>query len=111
PTRRSDMRACVSGDEFVMVLEDVTDEDAPEHVARKLLDEVRRPFLVEGNEIQVRRSVRLALYPEDGEDAETVLKNADAAMYHAKELGRNGFRAFSMELGQRRAARIEVGTG
>jgi len=92
------------------VLEDVTDEDAPEHVARKILDEVRRPFTIEGNEIHVSGSLGLALYPEDGEDAETVLKNADAAMYHAKELGRNGFRAFSMELGQRRAHRMKVET-
>ena len=108
--RQSDMLARISGDEFVMVLEDVTDEDAPEHVARKILDEVRRPFTIEGNEIHVSGSLGLALYPEDGEDAETVLKNADAAMYHAKELGRNGFRAFSMELGQRRAHRMKVET-
>ena len=108
--RQSDMLARVSGDEFVMVLEDVTDEDAPEHVARKILEEVRRPFMIEGNEIHVSGSLGLAVYPEDGEDAETVLKNADAAMYHAKELGRNGFRAFSMELGQRRAHRVKIET-
>jgi diguanylate cyclase (GGDEF)-like protein/PAS domain S-box-containing protein len=108
--RQSDMLARISGDEFVMVLEDVTDEDAPEHVARKILDEVGRPFMIEGNEIHVSGSLGLALYPEDGEDPETVLKNADAAMYHAKELGRNGFRAFSMELGQRRAHRMKVET-
>ena len=108
--RQSDMLARISGDEFVMVLEDVTDEDAPEHVARKILDEIRRPFTIEAHEIHVSGSLGLALYPEDGADPETVLKNADAAMYHAKELGRNGFRAFSMELGQRRAHRMKVET-
>jgi len=63
---------------------------------------------VEGHEIHVSGSLGLALYPQDGSDAETLLKNADAAMYHAKELGRNGFRMFSVELGQRRAHRMQV---
>ncbi|HUP97158.1 MAG TPA: PAS domain-containing protein [Usitatibacter sp.] len=106
--RQSDLLARISGDEFVVVLEDLPDDAAPDHVARKLLDEVRRPFQIEGHEIHVSGSLGLALYPEDGSDAETLLKNADAAMYHAKELGRNSFRLFSTELGQRRAHRMQV---
>jgi diguanylate cyclase (GGDEF)-like protein/PAS domain S-box-containing protein len=106
--RQSDVLARVSGDEFVVVLEEFSDDDAPERVARKLLDEVRRPFHVEGNEIQVSGSLGLALHPHDGTDAETLLKNADAAMYHAKELGRNGFRLFSTELAERRAQRVQL---
>ncbi len=108
--RQSDLLARISGDEFVVLLEDVTDDYAPEHVARKILDEVRRPFQLEGNEIHVSCSLGLALHPEDGTDAETLLKNADAAMYHAKELGRNGFRSFSAELGERRTQRVQVET-
>jgi diguanylate cyclase (GGDEF)-like protein len=108
--RQSDVLARISGDEFVVVLEDLPDDAAPDHVARKILEEVRRPFHVEGNEIHVSGSLGLALYPEDGNDPETLLKNADAAMYHAKELGRNGFRMFSEELGQRRANRMLVET-
>jgi diguanylate cyclase (GGDEF)-like protein/PAS domain S-box-containing protein len=106
--RQSDVLARISGDEFVVVLEDLPDEGAPERVAHKVLDEVRRPFHVEGHEIHVSGSLGLALYPEDGADAETLLKNADAAMYHAKELGRNGLRMFSLELGQRREHRMRV---
>jgi diguanylate cyclase (GGDEF)-like protein/PAS domain S-box-containing protein len=106
--RQSDVLARISGDEFVVVLEDLPDDAAPDHVARKLLDEVRRPFQIEGHEIHVSGSLGLAIYPEDGTDAETLLKNADAAMYHAKELGRNAFRMFSTELGQRRAHRMQV---
>jgi diguanylate cyclase (GGDEF)-like protein/PAS domain S-box-containing protein len=106
--RQSDVLARISGDEFVIVLEDLHDEDAPDHVARKILEEVRRPFQIEGNEIHVSGSLGLALYPEDGEDAETLLKNADAAMYHAKELGRDGLRTFSRELGERRAHRMKM---
>jgi diguanylate cyclase (GGDEF)-like protein/PAS domain S-box-containing protein len=108
--RQSDVLARVSGDEFVVVLEEFADDDAPERVARKLLDEVRRPFSVEGHEIHVSVSLGLALHPDDGADGETLLKNADAAMYHAKELGRNGFRLFSAELAERRAQRLQVET-
>ncbi len=108
--RQSDLLARISGDEFVVVLEDLPDEGSPERVARMILEEVRRPFHVEGNEIHVSGSLGLALHPEDGTDAETLLKNADAAMYHAKELGRNGFRLFSAELASRRAQRLAVET-
>jgi diguanylate cyclase (GGDEF)-like protein/PAS domain S-box-containing protein len=108
--RQSDVLARISGDEFVVVLEDFPDEGGPERVARKILDEVCRAFHLEGNEIQVSGSLGLALHPEDGTDAETLLKNADAAMYHAKELGRNGFRLFSTELAQRRSQRLQVET-
>jgi diguanylate cyclase (GGDEF)-like protein/PAS domain S-box-containing protein len=106
--RQSDVLARISGDEFVVVLEDLPDEGAPERVARMILDEVRRPFHVEGHDIHVSGSLGLALHPDDGGDAETLLKNADAAMYHAKELGRNGFRLFSAELASRRAQRLQV---
>src|SRR6185312_1205571 len=108
--RQSDVLARVSGDEFVVVMEDLPDENAPERVARKVLDEVRKPFVLEGQEIHVSGSLGLALHPEDGADVETLLKNADAAMYHAKELGRNGFRLFSVELAERRSHRLELET-
>ena len=106
--RETDVLARISGDEFVIVLEDVVDEASPELVARKVLDEVRRAFNVEGHEIHVSASLGLAIHPEDGADADTLLKNADAAMYHAKELGRNGFRLFSAELASRRAHRVQI---
>jgi diguanylate cyclase (GGDEF)-like protein/PAS domain S-box-containing protein len=106
--RQSDLLARISGDEFIVLLEEVPEPNAPERVARKILDEVRRPFQIEGHEIHVSGSIGLAVHPDDGEDGETLLKNADAAMYHAKELGRNGFRAFSAELGARRAYRLQI---
>jgi EAL domain-containing protein (putative c-di-GMP-specific phosphodiesterase class I) len=73
-----------------------------------MLEEVRRPFVIEGHEIHVSGSLGLALHPEDGNDAEMLLKNADAAMYHAKELGRNSYRFFSSELAARRAERLQI---
>jgi diguanylate cyclase (GGDEF)-like protein/PAS domain S-box-containing protein len=106
--RQSDLLARISGDEFVMVLEDMPDDEAPDRIASKVLDEARRPFAVEGHEVHVSASLGVALFPEDGDDAETLLKNADAAMYAAKELGRNNFRLYSSELAARRARRLEV---
>jgi diguanylate cyclase (GGDEF)-like protein/PAS domain S-box-containing protein len=104
--RQSDLLVRISGDEFVIVLEDLESEGGPDRVAQKLLDEVLRPFSIEGNEVKVSASLGYAIFPEDGADAETLLKNADAAMYHAKELGRNSYRAFSRALAQRRDERL-----
>ncbi len=104
--RQSDLLARISGDEFVIVLEDLGGEGGPDRVAQKILDEVLRPFRIEENEVQVSASLGYAVFPDDGPDAETLLKNADAAMYHAKELGRNSYRAFSKNLAQRREQRL-----
>ncbi|NJD89802.1 MAG: PAS domain S-box protein [Betaproteobacteria bacterium] len=104
--RQSDLLVRISGDEFVIVLEDLESDGGPDRVAQKILDEVLRPFAIEGHDVQVSASLGYAVYPEDGADAETLLKNADAAMYHAKELGRNSYRAFSRSLAQRRDQRL-----
>ena len=108
--RQSDLLVRISGDEFVIVLEDLEGDGGPDRVAQKVLDEVLRPFAIEGHDVQVSGSLGYALYPEDGADAETLLKNADAAMYHAKELGRNSWRAFSRALAQRRDQRLGLET-
>ena len=60
-------------------------------VAQRVADALAMPIAVDGNEITVSASVGIAVFPADGEDAETLLKNADAAMYHAKSEGRNGY--------------------
>jgi diguanylate cyclase (GGDEF)-like protein/PAS domain S-box-containing protein len=104
--RQSDLLVRISGDEFVVVLEDLEGEGGPDRVAQKILDEVLRPFPIEGHEVLVSASLGYAVHPEDGSDPETLLKNADAAMYHAKELGRNSYRAFSHSLAQRRDQRL-----
>ncbi|QJR13474.1 sensor domain-containing protein [Usitatibacter palustris] len=109
--RQSDLLARISGDEFVMVLEDLPSNETHERIAGKVLDEARRVFSVEGNEVHVSASLGLAVYPEDGNDGEMLLKNADAAMYAAKELGRNNFRLYSAELAARRIRRLEMESG
>lgn len=106
--RQSDLLARISGDEFVMVLDGLVGDELPDRVAMKVLDEVRRPFDLDGNEVHVSASLGMALFPEDGGDADTLLRNADAAMYHAKELGRNNYRSYSADLAARRTQRVAV---
>jgi len=106
--RQSDLLVRLSGDEFVILLEDLEGDAGPDRVAQKILEEVIRPFSIDEHEVQVSASLGYTLYPEDGGDPETLLKNADAAMYHAKELGRNSYRAFSRSLARRRDERIAI---
>lgn len=87
-TRQSDTIARMGGDEFVAVLERLTDPAEAEVVAGRITEGLKRPFEIEGHTIEIAGSVGLAVYPEDAEDAETLLKGADAAMYRAKAEGR-----------------------
>ena len=106
--RQSDLLVRLSGDEFVVLLEDLGGDGGPDRVAQKILEDVMRPFPIEGHDVQVSASLGFAVYPEDGTDADSLLKNADAAMYHAKELGRNSYRAFSRALADRRDERFGI---
>ncbi|MBL8517820.1 MAG: PAS domain-containing protein [Betaproteobacteria bacterium] len=96
--RESDLLVRLSGDEFMVVLEQVTDLDAPRMVAQKLLDEIREPSHIEGHEIYLSASVGLSLFPDDGDDAETLIRNADLAMYRAKSQGKNTFQMFTTDM-------------
>ncbi|MDX2218709.1 MAG: PAS domain-containing protein [Burkholderiales bacterium] len=96
--RESDLLVRLSGDEFMVVLEQVNDLDAPRMVAQKLLDEIREPSHIEGHEIYISASVGLSLFPDDGDDAETLMRNADLAMYRAKGLGKNTFQMFTADM-------------
>ncbi|HVS30664.1 MAG TPA: EAL domain-containing protein, partial [Thermoanaerobaculia bacterium] len=89
--RAEDTVARIGGDEFTVLLSDVADARGAATVARKILDAVSLPVLVEGHELHVTTSIGIALYPGDGFDAEALLKSADRAMYRAKQLGRNNY--------------------
>src|SRR5207253_1963099 len=86
--RAEDTVARMGGDEFTVLLADLGDRRAAATVAQKLLDAIRRPVMVDSHELFATTSIGIAIYPEDGADAETLLKNADRAMYRAKEVGR-----------------------
>ncbi|WP_414642327.1 putative bifunctional diguanylate cyclase/phosphodiesterase [Bradyrhizobium sp.] len=96
--RASDVVARLGGDEFVVVLEDANERDDVERIAAHLLAVLGEPMMLSGHECLTTASIGIAMYPDHGEDAATLTKNADMAMYLAKEEGKNGFRFFNGEI-------------
>ena len=95
--RSCDTVARLGGDEFVIVLTNV-DEKTVSHIAGKLMNMLSRPQFVNGHELFSSLSIGISMFPSDAEDGETLLKNADMAMYQAKEQGRNNFQFFSLDM-------------
>lgn len=89
--REEDSVARVGGDEFTLLISDIDGEDAASEVAKKVMLEIALPLQVEEDEIRITTSMGVAMYPGDGIDAETLLKNADRTMYRVKERGGNNF--------------------
>ncbi|HUJ01150.1 MAG TPA: diguanylate cyclase, partial [Usitatibacter sp.] len=96
--RQSDLVARLGGDEFVILIEEHHGPEEVMIVAQKVLAMVERPVPVDWREAAVSASIGIASFPEDGEDVETLLANADTAMYQSKERGRNNFQFYSPEL-------------
>ena len=96
--RESDVVARLGGDEFVVILGDSSDRDEIAAVARKILTALLPPVLLAGHECRTTGSIGIAIYPDDGSDSQTLTKNADIAMYLAKEEGKNDFRFFTAEI-------------
>ncbi len=97
-----------SGDEFILLLPDIAHVEDVTIVAERVLDTLVRPFTLSGRDVYVTGSLGLTVFPSDGEDAETLLRNADIAMYRAKEEGRNVFRFYVPEMDARMRARVEI---
>ncbi|WP_109118415.1 EAL domain-containing protein [Azospirillum sp. TSO22-1] len=106
--REVDTVARLGGDEFVVVVQDAPEESDVTHVMRRIIEALGRPFTIDGSELFVTCSIGAAMYPRDGEDVATLLKNADAAMYRAKEMGRGGFQFFTREINERVCERMVI---
>lgn len=95
--RQVDTLSRQGGDEFIVVLPGVSVDDAA-HMAKRLLQAIEQPIKLENNELIITASIGIALYPDDGKDIDTLFKCADAAMYLAKQNGRNNYRFFTSEI-------------
>ena len=95
--RTSDVVARLGGDEFVVILEETAERPEVERIAGELLSVLSQPLQLSGHECHTTASIGIAMYPSDGTDMQTLTKNADMAMYLAKEDGKNGFRFFTKE--------------
>jgi diguanylate cyclase (GGDEF)-like protein/PAS domain S-box-containing protein len=103
--RGSDTVSRQGGDEFVVLLSEISHPEDAATSAKKILLSLSAPHSIAGQDLRVDGSIGISVYPGDGEDAETLIKNADTAMYHAKENGRNNFQFFEADMNLRAVER------
>lgn len=108
--REEDLIARQGGDEFTILLESFTDPESPSMVAQKILDNMHQPITIEDRVFYISVSIGISIYPYDGEDVTTLISNADAAMYNAKEKGRGSYQYYEDELTQRAMERVMLVT-
>jgi diguanylate cyclase (GGDEF)-like protein len=106
--RAVDTLARKGGDEFTVLLPDLSHADDAAIIAEKILDKLKSPFLVAGQELRVTASIGIAVLPRDGESVDTLVKNADIAMYRVKANGKNGFKFFTPDMNVCHYSRINI---
>ncbi len=109
--RDSDTVARLAGDEFLLLLGDVQDEEAITAVATKVMQQLIRPFSINALDVVATASLGIAVYPRDGADMDGLLKNADLAMYRAKDAGRNAFRFFDPAMNESVVEHLHMASG
>ncbi|RFC39044.1 MAG: PAS domain S-box-containing protein/diguanylate cyclase (GGDEF) domain-containing protein [Candidatus Nitrotoga sp. LAW] len=107
-SRASDTVSRRGGDEFVIMLPDLETVDDATDIAVKLIDAISGLCIIDGNEIKITTSIGISIFPEDGCDGDSLIKYADAAMYHAKKNGRNNYQFFTNEMNQLALERMSI---
>jgi diguanylate cyclase (GGDEF)-like protein len=102
--------ARLGGDEFLVAVSDLRSGDEAAAVATRLLEALRVPLMVDANELFVAASIGISVFPDDGSDFEEIFKNADVALYHAKDVGRNTFEFFSASMNEAAMYRLLIET-
>jgi len=110
-SRDYDTLARIGGDEFVMTISDQESINNVPDFLERILDTVSRPYMIEGHELSITCSMGFSIFPDNGMDAETLLKNADNAMYQAKENGKNTFQFYTGEMHTQIRKRLEIENG
>jgi diguanylate cyclase (GGDEF)-like protein len=106
--RDGDVLARWGGDEFTLLLSPISSAEDTTKIARQILDTLNTPLEFKGQELHIKASLGIALAPYDGQDAETLLKNADAAMYRAKQKGRNNYQLYTSAIGTKVQERLAL---
>lgn len=106
--RNTDLVARLSGDEFVIVVTEVTQSESVAIIAQKLLRSIMEVVVVKNTEFYLSTSIGISVYPEDGDDLETLMKNTDLALYRAKEHGRNNYQFYTAEMTVRAQEKIAL---
>jgi predicted signal transduction protein with EAL and GGDEF domain len=106
----SDYLARIGGDEFTFIIPDISDKKIITEITERILNLFKEPFRISDREIFISTSIGIAFYPDDGNDVETLLKNADAAMFRAKKIGKNTFQYYSAEINRQAKERINLET-
>jgi predicted signal transduction protein with EAL and GGDEF domain len=108
--RKDDTVSRSGGDEFTMLFTGVRHTKDVENMAKKIIEALHHPFVVENHELNITTSIGIAIYPKDGEDGETLLKNADTAMYQAKENGRDSYQCYNHTLHEKVSKKMLLDT-
>ena len=106
--RGSDSVARLGGDEFTILLYNIDKPDVAATVSAKIISTLSEPFKLAQHEIVITPSIGIVIFPEHGEDSQTLLRNADTAMYHAKSNGRNNFKYFRDDMNERVTERLQI---
>lgn len=108
---QDDLVARICGDEFIILVPEIESLHLLEVLAKKIIKKLSAPLTIQNNSLVISSSIGISIYPEDGKDVETLIKNADTAMYQAKDLGRNNYRFYNQEMGMRSSSDLTLENG